>query len=150
MRARNVTEDPLDRLAAFLPYGADPVERIGGEEAAERFREDWQTLSGLGFRIVLADNAVQVFHGSRGFEFQIPVGAPVFDFEGMDRLFAELRRCFGRPLERWIPWLFQAGPAVTVPFGLLKNVILTADRVLGGRSAVSPPPGPGEEESLGI
>jgi len=51
----------------------------------------------------------------------------------MSRLFQTLRNRFGRFGERMLPWIFEPGPNVTVPYAVMKDLILAADRVLRSR-----------------
>lgn len=130
--------DLLAQLEGILQDPQYVAETLGGPEGVERFRENGRTLEGLGFQLLLSEDSVRILHMGRDFNVRLPLGTAALDHREMSRLFQRLRDCFGRFGERVLPWFFEAGPNVTVPYSVMKDLILATDRVLRSRCADAP------------
>jgi hypothetical protein len=116
-----------DNLAPLLPRGAELRDRLE-DEPWERLQASWQQLTELGFEVEVRAEELLVRHRDAGFETVIQLSRPD-DLGELRGLFLALRKRFGRVRDRWLPWLFLPGQAVTDPYEHLREIIATCQKL---------------------
>ena len=123
----SATETVADALSPLLPESAE-FRAILDDASRTRLEASWSELAELGFEVGVGADQLQVRHRDRGFETVIQLSRPD-DLGELRGLFLALRQRFGRVRDRWLPWLFLPGQAVTVPYEHLRLIIGTCQRL---------------------
>ena len=94
-------------------------------------------LAALGFEVRVDPNRIRIRNRGHGFVATVHLSHPD-DLGERRRLFRELRRALGGFTDRYLPWLFSAGPAVTEPYRLLRALIERCQELREERLAPAP------------
>lgn len=133
--SKNETDTTLETLAQILPSGPEPGKLVGNE-AVSLFQENWHKLRELGFEIDTGPDTLTVRHRDRGFESVIHLSRDS-DLGELRALFLALRSHFGRLRDRWMPWLFLPGQAVTAPYEHLRQITSVCQQLRQARPTPS-------------
>ena len=119
-----------DALSPLLPEGAE-IRGLLDAKTLGKLENSWRELAERGFEVGVGSNELKIRHRASGFETVIQLSRPD-DLGELRGLFLSLRHQFGRLRDRWLPWLFLPGPAVTVPYDHLRLIISTCQRLRQG------------------